>query len=164
MSLRRHPLDQITPTTWSGGRTWEQLILPPSGTYAPDPSGLRHFDVRVSTASVETESSTFTPLPGVDRWLLVDEPVVLTVNDVERPLSPGEVLRFRGEDEVTAVGQTRDLNVMVRRDGPISADVRLTEGVVEGPAVVVEISSRDLLQLSAGESVELGPALVVRLS
>jgi hypothetical protein len=58
--------DSFTTTTWSGGTTTELRIMPEDALYSE-----RKFDFRVSTATVEPGESKFTPLPGVDRHLMV---------------------------------------------------------------------------------------------
>ena len=58
--------EHFTAARWAGGTTTQLLILPPDGSYAE-----RTFWVRLSTATVEQARSTFTPLPGIQRELMV---------------------------------------------------------------------------------------------
>ena len=62
MTLTRlTPEDYIT-TRWSGGATTELLIRPRGAAYAQ-----RAFLCRISSATVELDESTFTPLPDYER-------------------------------------------------------------------------------------------------
>lgn len=139
--------DDLAPREWSGGRTWEFLLLPESGSYAG-----RDFDLRISSASVETPTSTFTSLPGIDRWLAVCSPIRLTIDGSSRTLQPGDVVAFRGEDDVTSVGACQDLNVMVRRG--VEADVSWTDGA-SGPCWLLTADATRLLILAEGEQTDV---------
>ncbi|MGL4832090.1 MAG: HutD family protein [Propionibacteriaceae bacterium] len=136
----------LTASLWSGGMTWEFFLSPADGSYAQ-----RDFDLRISSASITTSESTFTALPGVDRWLAVCQPIALTINGRPCQLAPGQIVAFRGEDQVTSVGATQDLNVMARRGLPI--DVSWTEQGVTGPALLLTSDANTLHILDAGEHV-----------
>lgn len=94
-----------------GGETSEIARHPPG----PDAS----WWWRVSIATI-TRDGPFSPFPGCDRILVpLDGPLQLdvagTIHDVPRL----GALRFRGEEEVSAIGVTTptvDLNVIVDRD------------------------------------------------
>lgn len=109
-SLRILPETGFKTTEWSGGTTTELFLLPEDGSYKE-----RRFTVRISTALVELESSTFTLLPGVKRFLTPLCPGFrLTVNGEKKELKYGEVLEFSGEDSVECFGTGRDLNLMLK--------------------------------------------------
>ena len=59
------PVEQRV-TRWSGGETRELYIAPENSSYAG-----RDFELRLSTATVETRTSDFTPLPDYQRILLL---------------------------------------------------------------------------------------------
>lgn len=109
-SIRIIPESETRLTTWSGGTTRELFIWPPEASYAE-----RRFSIRISTATVDIDESTFTPLPGVKRFLTPLCPgFELTVNGEKKLLGFGEVLEFSGEDEVVCRGRGRDLNLMLK--------------------------------------------------
>ena len=58
--------EDFKTTNWSGGTTTEFFIWPNGAEYKKG-----NFDFRLSTATVEVESSVFTPLEGVKRTLMV---------------------------------------------------------------------------------------------
>ena len=103
-------------TQWSGGTTTELFIFPPGASYAE-----RRFEARISTALVELETSVFTRLEGVRRFLtpLCEGGFRLSINGGEEtPLAVGEVLSFSGEDDIVCRGSGRDLNLMLKgREG-----------------------------------------------
>ena len=55
----------VNTSVWSGGSTAQLFIYPPDAGYAD-----RNFEVRLSSATVEEESSVFTNLPGYHRILM----------------------------------------------------------------------------------------------
>jgi len=57
--------EQLETKTWSGGTTTELFIFPEGGDYKS-----LNFDYRISTASVDVETSKFSSLPGVKRLIM----------------------------------------------------------------------------------------------
>jgi len=55
-------------STWSGGTTTQLYIYPGNAVYAD-----RNFRWRLSSAKVAADESTFTPLPGISRILMIIE-------------------------------------------------------------------------------------------
>lgn len=97
-------------TDWSGGTTTEYYIFPPSGDY-----GKRDFNIRISSAVMRDENSTFTELPGVERFLTpLSNTLELTVNKETISLYPYEVINFMGTDEVYCTGIGTDFNLMLK--------------------------------------------------
>ncbi len=94
---------------WSGGSTTQLYIFPPNATYAA-----RNFELRISTAKVEAEESTFTALPGIDRKLMILEGAITITHEGQysRHLKPFEVDEFSGDWKTTAIGTCTDFNVM----------------------------------------------------
>lgn len=108
--IRILPETGFKTSEWSGGTTTELFLLPADGSYKD-----RRFSVRISTALVMLESSVFTHLPGVKRFITPLCPgFVLKVNGEEKELGYGEVLGFSGDDAVECIGSGRDLNLMLK--------------------------------------------------
>ena len=106
----RIPESEFRTTEWSGGTTTELYIWPEGSSYAE-----RRFSFRISSALVELESSVFTRLEGVKRFLTpLCEGFRLTVNGECVKLENGGILEFSGEDEVLCEGAGRDLNLMLK--------------------------------------------------
>lgn len=105
---------------WSGGTTTQLCIFPASADYKK-----MDFDFRISTATIETETSTFTALPGVSRILMVLDGVLeLHHRDQHSTiLHPFETDSFSGEWETTSHGKATDFNLMIRR-ADLSGTVR----------------------------------------
>jgi environmental stress-induced protein Ves len=110
---------------WSGGKTWELLLLPESGSYQE-----REFDLRISSASVDLEKSKFTPLPGFDRLICpLDGELTLfhqkgkddTISKAE--LKPYQFHFFSGGWQTESVGKVQDFNVMCRTGFPVKVDL-----------------------------------------
>lgn len=97
--------------TWSGGTTTELLIYPLSADYAK-----RSFDFRLSTATVETETSDFTPLPGISRKLMVlDGEMILHHNGhASQHVRKFDVAVFDGSWRTRSHGRCTDFNLMLQ--------------------------------------------------
>lgn len=94
---------------WSGGSTTELFILPAEATYSE-----RNFKLRISIAKVDDEQSTFTPLIGVKRKLMVlDGEINLSHKDQHHSvLKRFDVDIFQGDWTTTCIGTCTDFNVM----------------------------------------------------
>lgn len=98
-------------TCWSGGTTTELYLYPENGSYAR-----RDFQFRISSATVETEESDFTILPGVERLITpLKGGFILTQPD--RPpvelRALGTPYRFSGDVPTHCVGRATDFNLML---------------------------------------------------
>jgi len=68
MALLLTPAHEQNTTLWSGGTTTQLCIYPYAATYTG-----RDFIFRISTATIESEESVFTKLPGYTRILMLLE-------------------------------------------------------------------------------------------
>lgn len=86
-------------------------IFPAEASYVE-----RNFELRISTAKVEVEESTFTALPGVQRKLMILEGEITVNHDGQysKHLKPFEVDTFSGDWNSRAIGTCTDFNVMTR--------------------------------------------------
>lgn len=101
----------FTTTRWSGGSTCELYLYPETGSYAQ-----RDFLFRLSSASVEQDAAPFTPLPGVQRRLVLLEGNLALEQPGKgrRVLKPFWPVAFSGETEIRSFGKGRDFNLMLR--------------------------------------------------
>ncbi len=99
-----------TVNTWSGGTTTQLAISPADGNYAQ-----RSFDWRISSATVDTDMSTFTALPGITRYIttLCGTMELKHKDHHTVTLSPFEVDTFDGAWETTSYGKVTDFNLML---------------------------------------------------
>ncbi|NQN86858.1 hypothetical protein HO997_02860 [Streptococcus suis] len=82
----------------------------------------------MSTASMDTEQSTFTSLPSYHRILLsLDQTIVLQdMNSGEQvTLAPYHIHRFEGEQSIQCVGKAQDFNIIF--DDSIQADLQVMD-------------------------------------
>lgn len=95
---------------WSGGSTTELFLWPHSASYTA-----RDFSLRVSTATVDVDTSDFTPLPGYTRLLMtVRGEMLLQIegrDDVALP--PWATVRFDGGVITRSAGRCVDFGVML---------------------------------------------------
>ena len=106
--------NNLITTNWSGGTTTQLYIYPEEASYAE-----RNFLFRISTATVETEASVFTALPGIHRHLMVLEGILHIIHEdhYEKTLHAFDQDEFEGEWTTYGKGKVRDFNVMLRENG-----------------------------------------------
>lgn len=100
---------ELEVKNWSGGTTTQLAIYPRDAEYA-----LRNFQFRVSTARCENETSSFTPLPGVARVIMVLDGE-LQLQHIARygvTLQKFDTDTFSGDWETTSRGKVIDFNLM----------------------------------------------------
>ncbi len=98
---------------WTGGTTTQLYIYPPESSVKA-----RDFDFRISTATVEAESSTFTPFKGYHRTLLILEGSLQIHHEGhhQRKLKKFDQDAFNGDWNTKAIGKCIDFNV-ITKDG-----------------------------------------------
>ncbi|WP_165836047.1 HutD/Ves family protein [Marinifilum breve] len=96
---------------WAGGETTELYIYPEDTQYKKG-----DFLFRISSATVEIEESAFTPLPGVDRILMVlDGQMKLEhENHHTKLLADLDSDHFSGEWTTLSKGKCTDFNLMCK--------------------------------------------------
>ena len=114
--------EHFKPSPWSGGTTLELFIHPPGADYQQ-----RNFQFRLSTATVETQKSDFTSLPGISRKLMVlaGKIAISHKDHYSRKLEKFEVDSFEGDWETSSFGKCTDFNLMTtgKTDGEIAGIV-----------------------------------------
>ena len=97
-------------STWSGGQTTQLFLSPKEGSYQD-----RTFDFRLSTATVEVETSDFTDLTGYHRILMpLTSSITLTHQKKEVVLKPFQSYFFDGGDPVSSQGTCQDFNLIYK--------------------------------------------------
>jgi environmental stress-induced protein Ves len=97
---------------WSGGITTQLYIFPENADYNKS-----NYLFRISTATVEAESSTFTKLLGISRILLIlDGSIEIHhENKYKKPLDKFDTDEFEGDWGTSAIGKCTDFNIMTRK-------------------------------------------------
>lgn len=110
---------QIT-TNWSGGTTTQLFIYPEEADYSK-----RDFLFRISTATVQTETSTFTDLTGFNRILmLLNGNLTVTHNQTQtHQLTPFAPHFFDGGWQTHAQGLDTDFNIIFKPDVDANIEV-----------------------------------------
>ncbi|MGB0428861.1 MAG: HutD family protein [Bacteroidia bacterium] len=96
--------------TWSGGSTTELFISPKLAQFAD-----RNFHFRLSTATIETEESTYTPLPNIDRhFMVIGGSIALSHNSgLYKQINQFEQDHFGGSCLTKSRGKTQAFNLML---------------------------------------------------
>jgi uncharacterized protein len=112
--------ENFKPACWSGGTTTELFIFPPTADFHQ-----RNFQFRLSTATVETDKSDFTPLNGISRKLLVLAGEITLIHDghYSRKLNKFDVDEFDGRWKTSSVGKCIDFNLMTA--GKTSGEIKV---------------------------------------
>lgn len=139
--------EEYRKTFWSGGCTTEIYLYPEEGDY-----GKRQFDYRISSATIETEESVFTVLPGIARVILpLDNTMVLFHGEAKIVLSPYEPYGFDGGMRTKSRGINRDFNLMMNH-GKTGSVVVL---IIDGETSIIEEAENTLYFYDKG-TVPLG--------
>ena len=111
MEVRKLPHEGYKVSTWSGGSTTQVYIFPEDADY-----GKGDFLFRVSSAGVDCDRSDFTPLPGVERHIMVLKGALhlLYEGHGEKDLAVLEQDTFSGDWHTVSLGQAQDFNLMLR--------------------------------------------------
>lgn len=98
-------------STWNGGTTKELYIFPENSLYKE-----RNFNFRLSIATTEKEESTFTLLPGINRFLSILEGELFLEheNKYSKKLLPFEIENFDGSWITKSKGKVTDFNLMLK--------------------------------------------------
>ena len=148
-------------SAWAGGKTTELYIYPEDSKYQN-----RDFIFRVSSATVELEKSTFTPLEGIKRFISpIDGTLKLHHKNQNIHLRPYMCFEFDGGLETTSEGKARDFNLMLSKacSGYLesvllqkSVEVRLSNinhdlWILYSPDLNLRIQTKDTYTLAAGD-------------
>ncbi|MCJ7688077.1 MAG: HutD family protein [Clostridiaceae bacterium] len=103
---------QYETSEWSGGTTTELCIYPKGSIYSN-----RDFKWRLSSAVVEVERSTFTPLQGISRIIMIIEGKVHLYHEGhhDAELKSYEQDSFNGDWTTTSFGKVTDFNLMLAK-------------------------------------------------
>lgn len=118
------PADTYTTTSWSGGKTTELFIYPANSNFKTG-----DFSLRISIATVEVESSIFTPLPDVNRTLMVLEGKLKLEHEGfhSAELGPFEQDQFSGNWTTKSIGKVTDFNVMTKNANSVVQKIELIQ-------------------------------------
>lgn len=138
-----HPAD-YRATDWSGGRTTELSIAPEGSLYAE-----REFLWRFSSATVETERSTFTSLPDYDRIILSLRGALRLSHDARRWMDFPECApyAFDGGADTFSEGRIVDLNLMLRKGRCAGTMIP----IVGGPGLRTDVTAALVAALPGAE-------------
>ena len=109
-NITRLKSNDFQVSNWSGGKTKQLYLSPPTGHY-----GKRDFDYRLSTATVELAESQFSDLSGFHRILMsLDHALHLhnASRQEETVLAPFTPYVFEGSDSITSRGTCTDFNLI----------------------------------------------------
>ena len=179
MNTILHSPNSRTTIHWASGTSTEIFIYPSDGSFAA-----RNFLFRISTATVEAESSTFTFFEGITRHLLLLKGSLELVHEghYTKHLKPYDQDLFSGEWSTRSKGKVTDFNLMLKGGATGSLTHRAVEGGTEAFLMDADfqfvyiasgsLQSRegitagtgDLIQMSQEQSLQLsGTANVVEI-
>lgn len=111
MSIQQFTADKRTTINWAGGTSTEMFIHPSNGSFTE-----RNFLFRISTATVEVETSTFTFFEGITRHLMILKGQLELVHEgrYTKHLQPYDQDVFSGEWKTYSKGKVTDFNLMLK--------------------------------------------------
>lgn len=145
--------EEVLTTEWSGGTTSQLAISPEGAVYAD-----RDFAWRLSSAEVNDEKSTFTPLPDYHRFLTIRKGELRLRHDGGDwyTIGEGDVAEFDGGSLTESEGKVTDYNLMVRK-GSVEGSLD-TEFLEDGESAVLAAAKEagtTSIYLSRGGSVKV---------
>ena len=109
MRIRKLEMQKISK--WSGGETTELFIYPSLSQYSS-----RDFEYRISSATIESEMSTFTSFEGYERILMtLTGDIVLHIDGVKRKVKMHHPVRFSGSSAASSFGKVTDFNLIFKK-------------------------------------------------
>lgn len=113
VSYEKIKKEDLKFSEWAGGKTKQLAIYPQDSSYSN-----RDFIWRISSATVETESSEFTVLEDYNRLLMIlDGSIELNHNDTEIVnLNKYDQTEFDGSNVTASKGRVKDFNLMLKKD------------------------------------------------
>lgn len=117
MNIQKIDKNAFTTSTWAHGETTELFIYPEHSNYAK-----REFLWRVSSATVTSDTSDFTPLFGVKRWIMPFDAALQLIHEYNNKplysitLNPYEAHCFRGDWKTKSIGKVTDFNLMLKEE------------------------------------------------
>ncbi len=158
MNLIHLKSENYVVSTWSGGTTTQVGIAPQGAVYAD-----RTFMWRVSSATVDLETSDFTPLPDYDRLIsTLEGEIDLRHNGGETiHLAPYSIHAFDGGWKTDCVGKCRDFNLMTRkgvctgRMEAVVAPANVTVGGKSNDTAILYCGMGEVCVQAAGQAVTL---------
>lgn len=126
--------NDLIPSIWEGGKTYEYFISPTDSNYSN-----RDFDFRISSASIEKSPSNFTRFESYQRYLIMlDADLKINRNGKEENYAQLEIFDFDSNDEIQSFSIGNDFNLMVRKSGnPFEIIVQMLNDIYKNPWMFV---------------------------
>ncbi|MEP3386975.1 MAG: HutD family protein [Reichenbachiella sp.] len=111
MTIQYLKPDPSKKISWAKGISQELFIYPPASDFQK-----RDFLFRISLAMVEAETSDFTPLPGIQRTLMLlkGEHTLTHKGHHTKQLFPFDHDTFQGDWQTSSLGKATNFNLMCR--------------------------------------------------
>lgn len=104
--------EQVQPSVWSGGKTYEYFIYPAEGDYKE-----KKFDLRISSATIENAPSNFTKFDGFRRYLvMLDNELKINQNQEDKVYEQNKLFVFNSFDDIVSHSKGSDFNLMLHKD------------------------------------------------
>lgn len=170
--MNSYRIQQFETTRWSGGTTTQLYIYPPTTSLQEC-----NFLFRLSTATVEQETTSFTSLPGYERILIPLSGRLKLRHEtehgyLEQSVETLQLARFKGDWITTGKGLLVDFNVIFRPEWQVAVEIH---SLIIGQSISIQSDSKALVFLAQGSAfylestvkepflVELDAGEVVRL-
>jgi environmental stress-induced protein Ves len=112
MKTTLYKATNLKTIAWANGTSTELFIFPENGDFLT-----RNFLFRISTATVEAETSTFSFFEGIERTLMILEGnlVLEHVGRYSKELKTFDQDSFSGEWDTKSIGKVKDFNLMCKK-------------------------------------------------
>lgn len=104
--------NNLNPTVWDGGETFEYYIYPENALYTN-----RDFLFRISAATINKVPSTFTRFNNYNRFLvMLDNNLKINNNGNEEYYTTNDVFKFDSNSDIISYTKGNDFNLMVSKN------------------------------------------------
>lgn len=111
MEFKIIKIQDLRPSVWDGGETFEYFIFPEGAEYSK-----RNFLFRISSASIKKIPSDFTRFENFKRYLvMLDNRLEIVRNGKSETYAEDEVFEFDSNDKIVSASPGNDFNLMVSK-------------------------------------------------
>lgn len=132
MKITKISKDTLIPTIWDGGETFEYYIYPENALYTN-----RDFLFRISAATINKVSSTFTKFNNYQRFLvMLDNDLNIKINGKEEHYTPNDIFKFDSNSDIISYTKGNDFNLMASKNAQaidvffLNEDVQLKQSFI----------------------------------
>lgn len=138
--------NNLNPTVWDGGETFEYFIYPENSSYTN-----RDFLFRISAATINKVPSTFTRFNNYNRFLvMLNNNLKINNNGNQEYYTTNDVFKFDSNSDIISYTKGNDFNLMVSKNIK-AADVFFLNDAVQLSQTFIFLFAKTLTVVSVNK-------------